>query len=110
MYPAARLAWRTSSRSSNGEQCVEVAPTADAVLVRHSKHPADGTIAFSFPAWEEFLRAVLDGPAASVDTDGTDTLVSSPDNGVVLRFDEGEWHAFLAGVRNREFDLEVLSA
>lgn len=103
MHPA----WRTSSRSSNGEQCVEVAPTADGVLVRHSMRHGDGTIAFTFPAWEEFLRAALDG---RISRDGTDTLVSSPHTGVELRFDEGEWQAFLAGVRDREFDLDVLSA
>jgi hypothetical protein len=103
------LAWRTSSRSSNGESCVEVAPTADGVLVRHSKHPADGTIAFTFPAWEEFLRDALHGQSLNIRRDGTDTLVSSPDTGVELRFDQDEWQAFVAGVRDREFDPEMLT-
>ena len=31
--------WRTSSRSSGGANCVQVAVRADAVGVRDSKHP-----------------------------------------------------------------------
>jgi hypothetical protein len=105
MHPA----WRTSSRSSNGEQCVEVAPTTNGVLVRHSKRPGDGTIAFTFPAWEEFLRAALSGQSPNIRPDGTDTLVSALHTGVELRFDKDEWQAFVAGVRDREFDPEMLT-
>ncbi|HEX5405478.1 MAG TPA: DUF397 domain-containing protein [Pseudonocardiaceae bacterium] len=34
-----RLRWRTSSRSSNGENCVQLAVSEDGVLVRDSKNP-----------------------------------------------------------------------
>jgi hypothetical protein len=110
MTPADRLAWRTSTRSSNGENCVEVAPTADGVIIRHSKHPAAGTITFAHPAWAAFLREVRDGIApangvATITKIGTDTLVSSLTSKVELRFDEGEWSAFLAGAADGEFDF-----
>ncbi|MDQ1527550.1 MAG: hypothetical protein QOG18_2163, partial [Microbacteriaceae bacterium] len=51
MTTADHLAWRISSRSSNGENCVEVAPAADGVVIRHSKHPSAGTITFPGSAW-----------------------------------------------------------
>ncbi|MEM8924902.1 MAG: DUF397 domain-containing protein [Actinomycetota bacterium] len=42
------LSWRKSSYSgSNGGSCVEVADAGDAVLVRNSKRPDEGTIAFA---------------------------------------------------------------
>ena len=64
--------WRTSSYSSGTGTCVEVAPAADGVLVRHSKHPDAGTILFSYPAWAAFVAGVADGefdlnPPATVD-------------------------------------------
>jgi hypothetical protein len=111
MSPADRLAWRTSTRSSNGENCVEVAPSTDGVVIRHSKHPAAGTIAFPYHAWSAFVRdAPEDGPTsangvASITKIGTDTLVTSLTTNVELRFDEGEWSAFLAGAADGEFDF-----
>ncbi|TKG66257.1 DUF397 domain-containing protein [Prauserella endophytica] len=111
MTPADRLAWRTSTRSSNGENCVEVAPAAEGVVIRHSKHPAAGTIAFPHHAWTAFIRdASEDRPTsangvASITKIGTDTLVTSLITDVELRFDEGEWSAFLAGVADGEFDF-----
>jgi hypothetical protein len=33
---ADHLAWRTSSRSSNGENCVEVASTVEGAVIPHS--------------------------------------------------------------------------
>lgn len=110
MTPADRLAWRTSTRSSNGENCVEVAPAAEGVVIRHSKHPAAGTIAFPYHAWTAFLRDASDLPTsangvASITKIGTDTLVRSLTTDVELRFDEGEWSAFLAGVADGEFDF-----
>ncbi|WP_245533541.1 DUF397 domain-containing protein [Actinoalloteichus spitiensis] len=111
MTPAGRLAWRTSTRSSNGENCVEVAPVADGVVIRHSKNPAVGTISFPCDAWTAFIRdASEEGRAsangvASITRIGTDTLVRSLITEVELRFDEDEWSAFLAGVANGEFDF-----
>ncbi|MGH3614538.1 MAG: DUF397 domain-containing protein [Pseudonocardia sp.] len=105
-----RLAWRTSSRSSNGEACVEVAPAPGGVVLRHSKHPAAGTITFPFPAWAAFTREACESlPAtngvAAVATVGTDTLVRSLRTDVTLCFDHAEWSAFVAGVADGEFDF-----
>jgi hypothetical protein len=38
--------WRKSSYSATGSDCVEVAPTAEQILMRNSKRPDEGTIAF----------------------------------------------------------------
>lgn len=54
-------AWRKSSYSTCTGACVEVAPTAGGVLVRDSKHPVEGTITFSRPAWAAFLAGAADG-------------------------------------------------
>lgn len=123
-----RLEWRISSYSSNGESCVQVAPSAgwrdsaadsddrasDAsephvVYVRHSKRPEAGVIEFSSTSWMVFLDEVRAGAgsrndSARVTFDGTDTLVEAPGTGVRLQFDEGEWTAFLAAIENGEFD------
>lgn len=107
---ADRPAWRKSSYSTGTGNCVEVAEGIDRVSVRHSKRPADGTITFSLPAWSAFVREARDGlpsagSAATVANDGADTVVHSPATGVTLRFDADEWSAFVAGARNREFEL-----
>lgn len=102
--------WRTSSYSSNGESCVEVAPVPDRVLVRHSKHPDAGMVEFALPAWDAFVReSVENQPSANgivaVTAVGTETLVRSLHTDVELLFDEGEWSAFVAGARDGEFDF-----
>lgn len=112
MTTAARPQWRTSSYSGNGENCVEVAPVLDRVLVRHSKHPEAGTIDFGFPAWAAFVReAVEDQPSANgvvmVSKIAADSLVRSLRTDVELRFDEAEWSAFVAGARDGEFDFST---
>lgn len=109
MPPTDRLAWRKASYSGAGENCVEVAPTVDSVIMRHSKHPSVGTITFSYPAWATFIREARDGRAptngvVSIAKIGTDTLVNSLATEVELRFDQGEWAAFLAGAAEGEFD------
>lgn len=110
MTTADRLAWRTSTYSSDGENCVEVAPTAGFVVIRHSKHPAAGTIRFPYPAWTAFVREARDGVAAAngiatIAKIGTDTLVRSLHADVELRFDTDEWSAFVAGAVDGEFDF-----
>jgi hypothetical protein len=105
------FAWQTSSRSSNGENCVETAPTVPGVLVRHSKHPDDGMIAFPYPAWETFVRDALDASPgtngiATITKAGPDTLVTSLHTSIELRFDPGEWTAFLAGAADGEFNFK----
>ncbi|MBO0799937.1 MAG: DUF397 domain-containing protein [Blastocatellia bacterium] len=125
--------WRTSSYSSNGENCLQVAhttgwndsasvtdqenvtPGRGAVLVRHSKHPEAGIIEFSPASWTAFLHEARTGTAsqngtASVTFDGTDTLVDAIGSDIHLRFDEGEWTAFLAGIEDGEFDTTHFGA
>ena len=104
------LAWRTSTRSSDGEKCVEVAPTPRGVVIRHSKHPHDGTITFPYPEWSRFLREALDHPGeansvVTIATSGPDTLVCSVHGEVTLRFDHEQWTAFRHGAMAGEFDF-----
>ena len=107
----ASTAWRKSSHSTGTGNCVEVAPAADGVTIRHSKHPAAGTITFSYAAWTVFVRdACADGtPGANgvvaIAKSGADTLVRSLTTEVELRFDAGEWSAFRAGAADGEFDF-----
>jgi hypothetical protein len=55
MTDTATPTWRTSSYTSNGESCVEVAPTADAVLVRDTKDAGTGPILhFTQAGWTAF--------------------------------------------------------
>ena len=103
-------AWRKSSYSNATGDCVEVAPAVDGVLVRHSKRPSAGIIAFPFPVWAAFVREARDGSAsangvATVTKVGTDTLVRSCDADVELRFDADEWAAFVAAATDGEFDF-----
>ncbi|MGW4740554.1 DUF397 domain-containing protein [Nocardia xishanensis] len=105
-----RLDWRTSSYSGAGENCVEVAPGNGAVHLRHSKRPADGTITFDSAAWSRFVCEVRDvaGDAngvVAVEISGDATLVRSLSGPELLSFDDGEWSAFRAGVRDGEFDF-----
>src|SRR5947209_5002430 len=105
-----RLAWRISSRSGNGEDGVEVAATADGVVMRHSKHPSAGAITFPGPAWRAFVHDVRGGVAstngvASITKIGTETLVKSLHSTVMLLFDAQEWSAFLAGAAAGECDF-----
>jgi len=106
-----RTTWRKSSYSTSTGSCVEVAPAADGVVIRHSKYPAAGTITFPYHAWAAFVRDTSeDGPTsangvASITKIGTDTLVKSLTTDVELRFDDGEWIAFLAGAADGEFDF-----
>jgi hypothetical protein len=50
------MQWRTSSYSGNGENCVEVAPVPDRMLVRDSKCPEAGTVELPASAWSAFVR------------------------------------------------------
>jgi hypothetical protein len=52
------IAWRTSSYSPNGGNCVEVAPAPDGVLVRDSKDPAGPTLAVTTERWHAFLATL----------------------------------------------------
>jgi len=57
------LSWHKSSYSgSNGGQCIEVAAPGR-VLVRDSKNPDGGHLAFSTQAWREFAARIKNSNA-----------------------------------------------
>ena len=103
-------AWRKSSYSTSTGNCVEVAPAAHGIVIRHSKHPTAGTITFPYPTWPAFVREACNdlisanGVAALAEI-GTDTLVSGLHTAVELRFNKEEWSAFTAGAADGEFDF-----
>jgi len=51
------ISWKTSSHSVQ-TNCVEVARTAGAVLVRDSKNPGDGALSFSAVSWRAFIQKI----------------------------------------------------
>ncbi|HEY7486095.1 MAG TPA: DUF397 domain-containing protein [Streptosporangiaceae bacterium] len=54
--------WRKSSRSStNGGNCVEVAPLPGIVAVRDSKNPDGPALTFSRAAWRSFTTVLKRG-------------------------------------------------
>jgi hypothetical protein len=109
----AQTTWCKSSYSTATGNCVEVATAADGVTIRHSKHPAAGMITFAYRAWAVFVRDASKyiptsaNGVASITKIGTDTLVKSLTTDVELRFDDGEWTAFLAGAADGEFDFTI---
>ena len=54
------VAWRISSHSTGGNECVEVGalPGADTIAVRDSKNRAGGTHRFSRAAWTALIQAI----------------------------------------------------
>jgi hypothetical protein len=50
-----RAAWRTSSYSNNGGECVELATTSALVRVRDTRHRAGAVLTFTPAAWEQFI-------------------------------------------------------
>ncbi|WP_405496142.1 DUF397 domain-containing protein [Nocardia sp. NBC_00511] len=48
--------WYTSSRSNQGNQCVEVFHAANAVGVRDSKNPGGPELFFTVEQWNSFIR------------------------------------------------------
>lgn len=58
MTDLSRAAWRTSSYSNIGGECVEVATAGGIVGVRDTRDPAGAVLAFSPQAWQRFaMRA-----------------------------------------------------
>jgi hypothetical protein len=100
--------WRKSRFSGASENCVEVAPTADGVLVRDTKDHGNGpVISFTAAAWADFLRDVREGnPSATIETQPAGTSLHSA--GTTLRFTLAEWNAFRAGVLDGDFELATL--
>lgn len=123
--PARRIGWFTSSYSANGHSCVEVRFDAHSVFVRDTKYrrnpandPATQPI-IALPAikWKGFLEKVVTGspvddevgvPAIELDPAGGASLRAA--DGTVLVYTESEWTAFINGIRDGEFSLELVSA
>jgi hypothetical protein len=55
------LNWRKGSRSQSGGECVEVAASGPAVLIRDSRAPAAGMLALGAAQWRTLVRAVRNG-------------------------------------------------
>ena len=53
-----RAAWRTSSYSNNGGNCVEIATAEGAIGVRDTKNRAGAMLAFSPATWERFTACI----------------------------------------------------
>jgi Domain of unknown function (DUF397) len=53
--------WRKSSRSTAGNDCVEVAQTQTSRLVRDSKNPNGAYLAVRPQAWAAFIREIKHG-------------------------------------------------
>ncbi|MBF6176101.1 DUF397 domain-containing protein [Nocardia blacklockiae] len=114
-YRPEATGWFTSTRTNNGNQCVEVRFDGAAVQVRDSKYrrdparrPADEPVlTVTAGEWMDFLdglrgrRSNATGLVARTAADGTTTLTSG---GLALTYTPGEWAAFVAGVRDGEFD------
>jgi hypothetical protein len=53
--------WRTSSRSSGGGNCVEVAHEGNLVAVRDTKDREGGTLVFPQAVWTAFIVDIRNG-------------------------------------------------
>lgn len=58
-------AWRKSSRSTGGNDCVEVAQAATSCLIRDSKNPHGARLAIRPQAWIAFTRDIKHGAYSS---------------------------------------------
>jgi hypothetical protein len=120
MATADRLAWRTSSYTDNGADCVEVAPGPRAVLVRDTKDRGLGPVLLlDHAGWAAFCAAALAGATGTVAGVRIERWsgLTRHDGGEVatgwhvragsrtLHFTDREWDAFRAGVRDGEFDF-----
>lgn len=61
MYDPTNVVWRKSSFSNGVAECVEVAATADAVLVRDSKDRSGPVLTFTAAEWAAFTQSVRSG-------------------------------------------------
>ncbi|MGQ0719342.1 MAG: DUF397 domain-containing protein [Pseudonocardiales bacterium] len=107
-----RAGWRTSTRSSNGGNCVEVDFTTAGIQMRDSKARGTGPIIdFTPTQWAAFLHESVrglpsaNGAVAVTHSDGTQ--VRSAAGGATLNFTPDEWAAFVAGAQDGEFDYHA---
>lgn len=108
-----RTGWFTSSRSNNGNQCVEVRFDAGTVWIRDSKYQAcvEGDLAarpvvsVSAAEWDDLVTRLRAGRAIpELITENVRGGVELRRGATVLSFTRAEWDAFLAGVADGEFD------
>jgi uncharacterized protein DUF397 len=59
--PVASAPWRKASRSTAGNNCVEIARTTGATAVRDSKNRDGGHLTVGAGAWEAFIADVKQG-------------------------------------------------
>jgi hypothetical protein len=59
------LVWRKSKASNAATECVEMADTQQAVLVRDSRDPAGAVLEFSPAQWSSFMRRIREGDGLS---------------------------------------------
>ena len=55
---SSRATWRTSTYSNNGGNCVQVASSGPAVLIRDSKNPDGPQLAFAGATWRAFAHRI----------------------------------------------------
>jgi hypothetical protein len=102
--------WRSSTRSG-GNSCVEVSLPQ---WRKSTRSQLNGCVEVSLPEWRKSSRS-SDGACVEVAFDQRPASLHNPHvlvrdskdpHGPVLTFTAQEWAAFLAGVRDEEFDLE----
>ena len=110
--PGRRAGWRTSTRSNNGSDCVEVDFTTTGVEMRDSKAHGTGPIIDFTPAqWAVFLDDLSSGGGAvTITHHHRGTQIRSTDGRVTLHFTLTEWAAFIAGAQDGEFDYHTQAA
>jgi hypothetical protein len=103
--------WRTSTYSSNGDDCVEVNGAVVGVTIRHSKDPNGPMISFTGQQWRQWLAELAtdaidnSNGAVQVTVQPDGWLVTAIETGEILQFTTSEVNAFLRGVCDDEFDL-----
>jgi hypothetical protein len=111
------VGWTSSSLCAGGD-CVEVKSDKAQILVRDSKLGDDSPVLrFGVVSWWVFTDAITTPPKddlwkpvhRSIAYEGNDVILSTSVRSPQLRFNWGEWKAFVLGVRAGEFDPEKLS-
>ncbi|WP_040871292.1 DUF397 domain-containing protein [Nocardia exalbida] len=117
----ARTGWFTSTRSNNGNQCVEVRFDGDAVLIRDSKYRRDPAnrpgdepvITVTAAEWTAFLDAVRTRGRSNGELRAHPVAhghTALRHGGITLTYTPEEWDAFLFGAHDGEFDRVVVPA